>query len=238
MHSADSLEEWYRPGSRPDGLAHRSVQYTAGATPAAAPGAATSRPQSAVGHARPSAHLHRTSVATAGWAEAAEQEIACIREQYSSGAAGAAGPLLERCYDLAEGRLTLAVPDPAGPGRSSRTYGEGSGSMLLPCHAWQPAAMKPPNNLIPARCLPSSACSAGRRSAGGPTRRQPRTAAARACRTACRLTGGADGGAGSRRRAARDPAGQAACRAELPAGHAALRCAAPQGKAGGRAAMW
>lgn len=123
VHQGDSLEEWYLPGSRPDGLAHRSVQYAPAAAPAA-PGTAASRPPSAVRHARPSAHLHRASVATAGWAEAADRDIACIREQHSGGAPGAAGPLLERCFDLADGRLTLAAPDPAGPGSTSRTYGE------------------------------------------------------------------------------------------------------------------
>lgn len=120
LHSESSLEEWYLPGSRPDGLAHRAVQYAA-ACPGTV-GSADSRPTSALGAARPSAHRHRSSVAAASWAEAAEREIVCIREQYSQKGA-AAGPLLERAFDLAGGQLVLSVLDNAGA-MLSRTYGE------------------------------------------------------------------------------------------------------------------
>lgn len=115
LHTEGSLEEWYIPGSRPDGLAHRTVQYAA-----ASPGtlaAANSRPTSALGAARPSAHRHRSSVATGSAAEA-EREIACVREQFSQ-----QGALLERSFDMAEGQLTLSVPA-AGGTMLTRTYGE------------------------------------------------------------------------------------------------------------------
>lgn len=120
LHTESSLEEWYLPGGRPDGLAHRVAQYAA-----ASPGtvsSADSRPTSALGAARPSAHRHRSSVATGSWAEAAEREIVCIREQFSQKGA-AAGPLLERAFDLAGGQLVLSVPDSADA-MLSRTYGE------------------------------------------------------------------------------------------------------------------
>lgn len=108
------------PGSRPDGLAYRSVQYAA-ASPGTL-GPADSRPPTAVGAACPSAHRHRSSVATGSWADAPEREIVCVREQFSQ-KGPAVGPLSERSFDLAGGQLTLSVPD-GTCAMLSRTYGE------------------------------------------------------------------------------------------------------------------
>lgn len=121
------MEEWFQPGSSPDGLERRSVQY-ADEVPAAVDRAAT---PAGGGHGRGSAmwrsasmrHASHHASAAARW-EPQNREVAAIHERFGLAAAGSAaaaaglgsGQLLERRFDLAGGQLllTMAAPEPGG----------------------------------------------------------------------------------------------------------------------------
>lgn len=141
VHSACSLEESFAPGSRPDRLLHRVVQYAAPAADDGPGGEPVLR--GSPSHARGSqgARHHHSSTVGAGLLQPAEErEVACIHEQYgrpeaggapaqrAAGRAAAPAGLLERRFDLAAGRLQLVMQAGQGacggpsPEPTRRTY--------------------------------------------------------------------------------------------------------------------
>lgn len=124
LHRGSLVEEWFQPGSRPDGLARRRVQFEEQAPPTAGqPSSGAFRRSATLRHA---SHMHRSSVA-AGW-ELPDREPAVIHEYFDAateGAAPAAGALLERRFDLAGSRLLLTVVAPEAGGEPLvREFGE------------------------------------------------------------------------------------------------------------------
>ncbi|KAL4458559.1 hypothetical protein ABPG75_013424 [Micractinium tetrahymenae] len=119
--AGNTMEEWFLPGSRPDGLIRRTVVYLAAADSqgaAAAARAASSlgmaaKPGSSAGAARPGGpgpHRRRSSVVVG--MDLGEQAVASIHEEYSRSqevAAGApAGSAAAAAADAAEGQQLVA----------------------------------------------------------------------------------------------------------------------------------
>ena len=134
LHSGCTLEEWFLPGARSDGLVQRTVQYAAPAGASgggpAGEGAACASP---AGHH--AARRSRASVVPA-WQAQEERAVACIVERFSwpqgrappAGAVVSGGALLERRFDLATSRLQLVLRGPEDAdgeptAAQSRVYG-------------------------------------------------------------------------------------------------------------------
>ena len=148
------MEEWFMPGSRPDGLIRRSVQYAA-SCPAPAFSAAVRKTSDAAAilaaaaagaSARPSLHSvhvhHRRSSVVATW-DTQDRAVAFIHEQYrppaaphgTAGGACSSAPVLERRFEPASSRAQLVMQgggaDGAEAGRVARTYSERGAAAML-----------------------------------------------------------------------------------------------------------